>query len=280
MTRERHDTHALNKAFAERYGPWALVAGASEGLGAAFARALAARGLNVVMVARRAGLLERVAQEVRQEHGVEVRPMPGDLAAREFVERVQEECARLPLGLFVYNACEAPVGDLADADTGELMRVVDVNVRAPVLLLRGLLPAMIARGRGGVVLMTSMAGNQGSPRLAAYSASKAFARELAEGLWYELKPSGVDLVACCAGAIRTPGYAAAAGKDALGTLDPEQVAAQALHALGRGPVVIPGAFNRIAAVLMTRLLPRRKAIAVMAGSTSGLVPANKNEGGT
>ncbi len=280
MTKGRHDMDTSNEAFAGRCGPWALVAGASEGLGAAFARALAARGLNVVMVARRAGLLDAVAQRVREEYGVEVRSLAGDLADREFVERLPAECATLSLGLVVYNACEAPVGDLAAADTGELMRVVDVNVRAPVLLLRGLLPAMIERGRGGVVLMTSMAGNQGSPRLAAYSASKAFTRELAEGLWYELKPTGVDLVACCAGAIRTPGFAAAAGKDAPGTLDPEQVAQQALDALGRGPVVIPGAFNRMAAILMTRLLPRRKAITIMAGSTSSLVPANKSKGAT
>lgn len=269
---------AAGAAFAVRYGPWALVAGASEGLGAAFARLLAARGLNLVVVARRAGLLESVADALRQQHGVQVLSLPGDLADREFVERLQAECAALPLGLVVYNACEAPVGDLVAAGTGELMRVVDVNVRAPMLLLRGLLPTMIERGRGGVVLMTSMAGNQGSPRLAAYSASKAFIRELAEGLWYELKPTGVDLVACCAGAIRTPGYAAAAGKDAPGTLDPEQVAQQALGALGHGPVVIPGGFNRVAAVLMTRLLPRRRAIALMAGSTSGLVPANQSKG--
>ena len=99
-----------------------------------------------------------------------------------------------------------------------------MNIRAPVTLVRGLLPGMIARGRGGVILMTSLAGNQGSPYIATYAASKAFNRVLAEGLWYELKDKGVDVLACCAGAVRTPGYSgAAAGKDAPGTLDPEEV---------------------------------------------------------
>jgi short-subunit dehydrogenase len=113
--------------------------------------------------------------------------------------------------------------------------------------------------------MTYLAGNQGSPKIATYAASKAFTRVLAEGLWYELKDhQGVDVVACCAGAVRTPGYSgAAAGEDAPGTLDPDQVVEQALRALGRGPVVIPGRVNRIASTIMSRLLPRRTAISIM-----------------
>ena len=158
------------------------------------------------------------------------------------------------------------------------MRVVDVNVRAPVALLRTFLPPMTERGRGAVVLMTSLAGNQGTPRIAAYAASKAFTRVLAESLWYELKDRGIDVVACCAGAVRTPGYAMAAGKDAPGTLDPEKVVEQTLRALGHGPVVIPGFINRAATVFMSRLLPRRTAIAIMAGSTEQPRRAKGNEG--
>jgi short-subunit dehydrogenase len=121
--------------------------------------------------------------------------------------------------------------------------------------------------------MTSLAGNQGSPYISAYAASKAFNRVLAEGLWYELKGAGVDVLACCAGAVRTPGYSgAAAGEDAPGTLGPSQVVEQALRALGRKPVVIPGRLNRVANAFMTRLLPRRRAIAIMAANTEGLVP--------
>lgn len=264
-------------AFPARYGTWGMVAGASEGLGAAFARALASRGVNLVLIARRGALLERLADHLRRTHGVEVRCHPGDLAAPGFLETVRHACSTLDVGILVYNATQAPVGEFSMADEEELMRVVDVNVRAPLVLLRCCLPAMIARGRGAIVFMTSLAGNQGSPRLAAYAASKAFTRILAESLWYELKPCGIDVVACCAGAVRTPGYAAAAGGDAPGTLDPEEVVDQTLRHLGRGPIVIPGWVNRCAAALMTRLLPRQAAIAVMAGSTGDLVPA-ENQG--
>jgi len=272
MTESRPDRRELSCGFRERYGAWALVAGASEGLGAAFVRALAARGMNLVVVARRRPLLEEIAEEVRRTHPVEVQCRDGDLADAGFVQRVVDECADLDIGLVIFNATQAPVGEFAAVGVDELMRVVDVNVRAPVSLLRALLPAMIARRRGAVVLMTSLAGNQGAPYITAYAASKAFARVLAEGLWHELRERGIDVVACCAGAVRTPGYAQAAGKDAPGTLDPDEVVAQALRALGRGPVVIPGRVNRLADAVMGRLLPRRAAIAIMAGSTAGLAP--------
>jgi uncharacterized protein len=267
-------------AFAARYGPWALVAGASEGLGAAYACALAARGLSVVLVARRRPQLEALAEVLTAEYGVEARCFDGDLGDRRFLESLLDACAPLEIGLLVYNAAHAPIGEFASLALDDLLRVAAVNVRGPVSLVHGVLPAMAARGRGGVVLMTSLAGNQGSPYIATYAASKAFNRVLAEGLWYELKGKGVDVVACCAGAVRTPGYSgAAAGKDAPGTLDPEQVVEQALRGLGRGPVVIPGRLNRVANVFMTRLLPRRRAIAIMAGNTGGLAPAGAPAGG-
>lgn len=266
--------HPDSSRFARRYGLWALVAGASEGLGAAYARALAGRGLDVVLVARRAAALDALAVELRDGYGVTVRCHPGDLGEPGFVDSLVEVCADLEVSLLVYNAAHAPVGEFVSTSHEDLMQVVDVNVRAPLALVRSFLPHMLARRRGAVILMTSMAGNQGSPDLAAYAASKAFIRELAESLWFEAKDRGVDVIACCAGAVRTPGYTAAAGKDAPGTLDPEEVVEQALRALGRGPVVIPGSVNKLAAVVMGRLLPRRAAIAIMAGSTRGLAPAH------
>lgn len=258
--------------FADRYGPWGLVAGASEGLGAAYAEALATRGMNLVLVARRRPELQATGAALAAEHGVEVRCLDGDLGDRRFLENLLETCAPLDVGLLVYNAAHAPVGEFASLPLDDLLRVAAVNIRAPVSLVHGLLPGMIARGRGGVILMTSLAGNQGSPYISAYAASKAFNRVLAEGLWYELKDKGVDVLACMAGAVRTPGYSgASAGKDAPGTLDPGDVVEAALRALGRKPVVIPGRLNRVASFFMGRLLPRRRAISIMAGNTEGLV---------
>lgn len=275
MTARKRTTSAESApGFAKRYGPWALIAGASEGLGAAYAGALARRGLNLVLVARRKALLDELAKDLRGAYGVEILALDGDLGEWHFLESLQNACSALEVGLIVYNAAYAPIGEFASAPLEDLLRVAAVNIQAPVALVRALLPGMTERRRGGVILMTSLAGNQGSPYIATYAASKAFNRVLAEGLWYELKDRGVDVVACCAGAVRTPGYAgAAAGKDALGTLDPEEVVEQTLRALGRGPVVIPGFVNRVASAFMTRVLPRRRAISVMAGNTADLKEA-------
>jgi uncharacterized protein len=257
-------------AFASKYGPWALIAGASEGLGAAFAATLAARGLNLLLVARRADLLRDVAERIRTSASVEVRTEALDLARADLPNALEALTANLDIGLAVYNAAYAPVGELIDRPVGDLLRVVDVNIRGPLVLARTLAPKMAARGRGGIVLMSSLAGYQGAPRIATYAASKAFNIVLGESLWHELKPHGVDVIVSSAGAIRTPGYAKAAGKDAPGTLDAETVAATTLDALGRGPVVVPGTINRIARFALGRLLPRRTAIDIFARSTKDL----------
>jgi len=256
--------------FLKRYGPWAIVAGASEGLGAAYARALARRGLDLLLAALRAEPLERLADELHRRHGIDVRIVAGDLALPETIARLADEASRLDVGLVVYNAAHAPVGEFLAVDPASLERVAHVNVLGPVRLARALLPGLASRGRGGIVLMSSLAGNQGTARIATYAASKAFNRVLAEGLWSELGPRGIDVIACTAGAVRTPGYAGAADRDAPGTLGADQVAERALRALARGPVVIPGFVNRVAAVLLGKLLPRRAAIRLMAATTRRL----------
>jgi short-subunit dehydrogenase len=256
--------------FARSYGPAALVAGASEGLGAAFADAIARRGVNLVLLARREKELTETAERIRRAHGVEVTTMVADLAD---VDTVTQRIAALDLelGLLVYDAASAPIGPFADATAEQLAQAAAVNVRAPLLLTKLLSAPMIARGRGGVILMSSLAGSQGSPNIATYAATKAFTTVLAEGLWSELKPRGVDVLACVAGAILTPGYQQAEGaKPAPGALTPEAVAEQALAAIGHGPVVIPGAVNKIGRFVLTRLLSRRAAIGIMSQNTGGL----------
>lgn len=257
-------------SFASKYGPWAVVAGASEGLGAAFATALAGRGLHLLLLARRGAHLHAVAERLRAGTKVEVRTEVCDMARADLPAALEAMTSDLDIGLAVYNAAHAPVGDLVSRSVGELLQVVDVNVRGPLVFARTLAPRMVARGRGGIVLMSSLAGYQGAPRIAAYAASKAFNIVLGESLWSELRPHGVDVVVSSAGAIRTPGYAKTAGKDAPGTLDAEVVAEQTLNALGHGPVVVPGAVNRAARFVLGRVLPRRTAISVFARSTKEL----------
>jgi len=256
--------------FVARYGPWAAVAGASEGLGAAFADALAARGMNLLLLARRADVLGEVAQRIRKERGVEVRPISIDVTDPGVASTLADAAADLEIALLVYNAAYSPIGNFLDAPLEDLLRVADVNVRAPIVFVRTLVPAMVERRRGAVVLMSSLSGLQGSPRIAAYAASKAFNTILAEGLWGELHQKGIDVLASCAGAIRTPGYAETSARDAPGTLDPADVAQQTLAALGRGPRVVPGRINQIASFLTGRVLPRKAAVRLMAANTRDL----------
>jgi short-subunit dehydrogenase len=256
--------------FKETYGPYALVAGGSYGLGAAFAEAIAQRGVNVVLLARQEDRLKETATRLKETYGVDVVAIAADVADYDSVkERLGE--LNVPIGLLVYDAAYAPIGRFEDVTEDQLVRATQVNVRGPLLLTKFLSASMIARGRGGIVLMSSLAGSQGSPNIAAYAATKSFNAILAEGLWKELKPHGVDVLACMAGAILTPGYQEAeSAKTAPGTLDAKQVAEQTLNALGKGPIVVPGAVNKLARFVLLRVLSRRAAIAIMSKNTGGL----------
>ncbi len=256
--------------FHEKYREYALVAGGSVGLGAAFAEAIARRGVNLVLIARHEDRLKATAARLKKRYGIDVISLPADIAD---VDDVKKRLAALnvSIGLLVYDAAFAPIGRFEDTSEADLARAVAVNVKAPLLLTKLLSAPMIERGRGGIVLMSSLAGGQGSPNLATYAATKSFNAILAEGLWKELRPRGVDVLACCAGAILTPGYEQAAkAKRAPGTLDARTVAERTLNALGRGPIVVPGATNKVGRFVLTRLLPRRAAIAIMARNTGSL----------
>ena len=253
--------------YATRYGKWAVIAGASEGLGAAFAAQLAERGMRLLLLARREEVLAELAQQLRQQHGVDVRHMALDLADPELSGKLAPAVADIEVGVLVYNAAVSQMGRFVTMEEDALERMIRVNVSGPLTFLHALLPAMHERGRGAVVLMSSLAGMQGSPGIAAYAATKAFNTILGESLWHELRAQGIDVVVSCAGAIRTPGYLRTYGKEAPGILAPEAVASQTLAALGKGPRVVPGLLNRIVAQVSGRLLPRAAAIRLMASTS-------------
>ncbi|MBL8994172.1 MAG: SDR family NAD(P)-dependent oxidoreductase [Spirochaetia bacterium] len=257
-------------SFAKKYGPWAAVAGASEGLGAAFAEALASRKINLILLARREAMLAGLAESLQKKHGVEIRTAICDLADPGFPEVLKKASAGIEVGLGIYNAAYSFIGPLLDKPLESALRVVDVNIRGPLYFLHTLGPAMKERGRGGLVLMSSIAGFQGSPRLATYAASKAFNIVLGESLWSELKSHGVDVLVTCAGAIRTPNYNATQTGEAPGTLEPSAVAEKTLRSLGKGPIAVPGFVNQLARFFLGRLLSRRGAVGVMDRSTKGL----------
>jgi uncharacterized protein len=252
------------------YGPWAVIAGASEGIGAAFASALARGGLNVVLAARRPEPLDALAARLRADHGVEARTVIADLATVDGVDALVAACDAIDVGLLVTNAAFAPIGRFLDRDEADLVRAVELNAVALVRLVHRFLPAMVQRGRGGLVVMSSLAGQQGSPGIATYAATKAFGAVLAEGLWAELRGTGVDVVACVAGAVLTPGLEQAKPRRAPGTVTADVVASAALDALGQGPRTVPGRLMRVSSVLTSRLMPKRAAIALIAKASADL----------
>jgi len=165
--------------FRRRYGPWALVAGASEGLGAEFARQVASRRVNVLAIALEQAALDRVASEIRAAYGVEVRTAVLDLGGAGVDAALDELVTGIDIGLFVHNAAFSPIGRFVEQDLADKVRALDVNCRSPLVLAHRLARPMVDRGRGGIVLLSSMAALQGTAMVATYAATKAFSLVLA-----------------------------------------------------------------------------------------------------
>jgi short-subunit dehydrogenase len=222
-----------------KYGPWAVIAGGSEGVGRAFATQLAEAGLDLVLIARKPVALEETAALCRA-YGVQVRPLALDLTAPDAVARVVDEVEDVEVGLLVYNAGANTHGEeFLDGDLAEFQRVIDLNITTPLALVHHFGRSMRARGRGGIVLVGSTASYVGSVRHTVYGGVKAFGRIFAEGLWLELRHHGVDVLELVLGVTRTPAMERA-GLDldvpGFEAADPEDVAREGLARLAHGPV--------------------------------------------
>jgi len=278
MASEHYDADA----FRQRFGPWALVAGASDGIGESFARQLAGRGLNIALLARREALLEEVAADIRAQHGVETRVIVADLTADDLDERVVRGTEGLEVGLLVYNAgATHGARRFHDQPVEHALGLVNLNCRGPVLLSHRLGGAMRERGRGGILLLTSMAALAGSSYTASYNATKSFDLILAESLWHELGPYGVDVMAVIAGATRTPSMLRSneTFESYPGVMEAEDVASGALANLGRGPSWVAGMQNRETAAGLWPV-PRTAVVNAMSEAASQLydLPFTRVEG--
>ncbi len=253
--------------FQKHYGPWAVIAGASQGLGAAYADQLAARGINLLLIARRTELLDELAAYLTQQYAIQTQTLTLDLSCPDAAEQISRKTEGMDIGLLVYNAAFSVVGPFIDRPVDDHLKEIDTNIRTPLVLTYTLGERMLEKGRGGVILMSSLSAFQGSAFISNYGATKAFNMLLAEGLWEEWRRRGVDVLVCIAGAIKTPNYLASAprktGRFSDATLAPETVVHEALEALGRQPHVIPGRSNRLASFVMRHLLPRQMAIQLM-----------------
>jgi short-subunit dehydrogenase len=268
-------------SFASKYGPWALVAGASDGLGEAFAHELGRRGLSVVLLARRGELLASVAADVEREHGVSTHIVVADLTDSELGGIVSLGLAGLEIGLLVYNAGAVHgAAKFLDRPLQDAQALIDLNCHGPATLAHLLGQAMRERGRGAMVFMSSMAALAGSAYIATYAATKAFDIIFAEALWQEMQGEGIDVISVIAGATDTP-----AMRRSLETFgnrsdlaEPSFVATEALNSLGFGPTCVPGEGNRQVA---SYLWPRsRVALSTMMSEATAEMYALEATGAT
>ncbi len=255
----------------ERYGAWALVTGASSGIGREFARALARGGMNVALTARRADRLHELAAEIEKANGVRTRVLPLDLQQPGGAELLAGAVADLEVGVLVNNAGFGSIGSLTEQDPARVRAMVELNCTAPAVLTRALLPAMIERKRGAVIFVGSVAGMLPMPFHALYSATKAFDNFMGEALYEELRGSGVDCLALEPGSTETE-FQQAAGEKAHAGEAPVEVVHAALESLGRAPAIVPGWFAWLRANIGLRLLSRPLLLAAVRRATETRLP--------
>ncbi len=234
--------HAARQPLAERYGGWAVVTGASSGIGTEFARALARDGLSVVLTARRGDRLRSLADELQSTHAVQTRIVEADLTVVADCARLADAVADLDVAVVVANAGSGVAGRFDASDPERLEAMVQLNCTAPVAVISRLLPRLRARDRGAIVITGSTAAFQPLPMQAVYAATKAFDLFLGEALWGELQGTGIDVLVLSPGPVATE-FADVAGSVLPESDTPEYVVGVALNALGHQATVVPGWFN-------------------------------------
>lgn len=252
---------------AERHGPWALVAGGSEGAGTAFAERLAEAGINLLLVARNALRLEAAAAALRAVHAVEVRTISLDLAHEDMLASISAATDGLEIGTLVYNAGAAggPV-PLVDQPTEEALANIRLNVVGQTLLSQHFARGMVARGRGAIILVGSLGAIAGCKNLSVYAGVKSFTQTFGEGLWAELAPLGIDVAVLMIGRTRTPKLEQVElhANSGVPAAEPGDVVDYALKHLDQGPVLVPP--EHMQGFTAMRGMPRRKAVELMTRS--------------
>jgi hypothetical protein len=270
MTGDESTPVMTDTAFRDRFGPVALVTGASDGIGRAMAEALAARGIDLILVARREPVLRGLADDLAARHGIAAEVIAADLSDPAGVAEVLERSADRPVGLLIAAAGFGSIGPFLDRPAAEEVAMVDVNCRAVAALGHGMGRRMAAAGRGGIILFGSVVGFQGVPGQATYAATKGFVQGFAEALGAELRPLGIAVLCVAPGPVAT-GFAARAGMRMGRAETPSTVARAALAALPNGGTLRPGMLARMLGWSLATL-PRRGRVAVMGRIMRGMAP--------
>jgi len=262
-------------SFLNRYGPWALICGSADGLGAAYSRALAKRGLHLIMVDFQPEKLETLRQELEQTFDIQTVGLALDLSSEQAHEKVFETVSDRDCHLMVYNAAYGPVKMFNDNEKKELDTYLNVNSRVPLYLAHHFVQQWTsANEKGGMIFMGSLAGLRGTQMVAPYSATKAFSSNLAEALHFELKDFGIDVLGVCPGTMRTNPYMGSKPKTMPmqpPIQEPDDVAEEVLRALGKKVLHIPGRYNRLTDRFLG-WLPRNTATRIMNDSMRKIYP--------
>ncbi|MDF1566766.1 MAG: SDR family NAD(P)-dependent oxidoreductase [Spirochaetaceae bacterium] len=268
---------AAHQKFHAEYGPLAVILGASEGIGLAFAEELARRGFSLILAARRIAPLRDAAEQLAAQYGVLTEILPLDLAEPDPWPKIESVISKRDFGLLIYNAAASPIGEFLDLKLEAARRTVAVNVASPLDVLHGAGNSFRERyrrsgKRGGVILMSSLSGIRGTPYVSTYAATKAWNLVMAEGAGIEARSQGVDIMACIAGATDTPGYRdSVTGKGPGAPVQsPKALASETLNKLGRRYSMIPGWGNRLTAALIYGWTPRRWIFGILRKATGGL----------
>jgi uncharacterized protein len=266
----------VTEDFADKYGQSALIAGASEGIVASLADQLASRGLDLVLIARNGSLLDQVAAQAREQHGVQTRVVVQDLTDPDAGARIADATEELDVGLVIYNAGASDRTSMFLENEFEYsFKQIRLDCIGPTALARQFGPAMVERGRGGIVLVASLACVAGSATLAVYSAVKAFQHNFAEGLWAELRPHSVDVCCTPLGMTYTPAFARMGIEyDPQAHMLSEDVAREIIENIGNGPVHVVGENNRaVASQVWT--IDRRSLVEMMSAASTDFAARRK-----
>ncbi len=254
--------------FKARYGPWAVVTGASSGIGRAIAIGLAAKGLHLALVARSRAELDQIAGDLTARCRVETRVITADLATTDGMAQVETGTKDLEVGLLVAAAGFGTAGWFIDARLEDELAMLDVNCRAVMQLSLHFAGRFVRRGRGGLILFGSLVGYQGTPHAAHYAATKAYVQTLAEALHVELASKGVDVLSSAPGPVAS-GFGRRARMQMGAAEKPETVAQATLDALGKKMTVTPGPLSKLLTwSLMTA--PRGLRVRIIGGIMRGM----------
>lgn len=251
-----------------KYGPWALVTGASSGIGLELTEHLASAGLNLVICSRSISKLEYVQHQMLRKYDVEIMVIPADMSETADIDKLVQQIQHLDIGLVVLSAGYGTSGLFKDASVHTEINMLRVNCESVLTLTHYYTQRMLARGGGGIILMSSMVAFQGVPYAAHYAATKAYVQSLAEALAVELKPFGVDILAAAPGPVQT-GFGKRANMTMGKSLRPSEIGVPILKALGRKNTVLPGRLTKLL-VYALRTVPRGMKIQIMKKVMSGM----------